>query len=61
MIDAVHKLSEGIPFVRVDMYEVYGKPYFGEMTMTPMGGFIDCYTKKLLRELGKDISLKRKE
>ena len=28
-------LSEGIDFVRVDFYEIGGKPIFGEMTLTP--------------------------
>lgn len=27
------KLSEGFPFVRVDLYEVNGKVYFGELTL----------------------------
>ena len=26
-------------FVRVDLYDVDGKPFFGEMTFTPAGGF----------------------
>ncbi len=29
------KLSKQFPFVRVDFYEVNGKPVFGEMTFTP--------------------------
>lgn len=32
------KLSEGIPHVRVDFYEVNGKAYFGEMTYSHWGG-----------------------
>lgn len=27
------KLSEGFPFVRVDLYEVNDKVYFGELTL----------------------------
>ena len=32
-------LSEGIPFVRVDMYYCNGNIYFGEMTFFPQSGF----------------------
>ncbi len=34
----VAKLSEGIPHVRVDFYEVDGKIYFGELTFAPGSG-----------------------
>lgn len=33
------KLSNGIPHVRVDFYEVNGKAYFGELTFTHWSGF----------------------
>ena len=32
MIKLAEKLSQGMPHVRVDFYEVNGKVYFGEMT-----------------------------
>lgn len=32
------KLSEGIPHVRVDLYDVNGKIYFGELTFSHWGG-----------------------
>lgn len=38
MIELAGKLSEGIPFVRVDFYEIEGQVYFGEMTFFPGGG-----------------------
>lgn len=34
------KLSNGFPHVRVDFYEVDGKPYFGEMTFFHFGGIM---------------------
>lgn len=34
------KLSQGIPHVRVDFYEVNGKVYFGELTFSHWSGFI---------------------
>lgn len=38
MIVAAEKLSKGLPFVRVDFYNVNQKIYFGEMTLFPGGG-----------------------
>ncbi len=35
MKEMAAKLSAPFPFVRVDFYEVNGKPFFGEMTFTP--------------------------
>ena len=32
-------LSEGFAFVRVDLYQINGKVYFGEMTFSPSGGY----------------------
>lgn len=33
------RLSKGFPSIRVDLYEVNGKVYFGELTFTHWGGF----------------------
>lgn len=40
MITLAEKLSDDIPFVRIDFYEVEGKTYFGEMTFFHDGGFV---------------------
>ncbi len=39
MLELAEKLSEGIPFVRVDFYESSGNIYFGELTFYPGSGF----------------------
>lgn len=39
MIEIAAKLSAGFPHVRVDLYNVNGKIYFGEMTFTNCSGF----------------------
>ncbi len=39
MIEIAAKLSAGFPHVRVDLYNVNGKIYFGEMTFTNGSGF----------------------
>lgn len=52
ILHAASVLSEGFPVVRMDFYEVDGKPYFGEMTFTPAAGFNDFYTQEFLNILG---------
>lgn len=52
MLRAASLLSKGFPEVRIDLYEVDGKPYFGEMTFTGAGGYITSYTKEFLNILG---------
>lgn len=58
MLDAVSVLSKGFPVVRMDFYEVDGKPYFGEMTFTPAAGFNDFYTQEFLNILGDLCKIK---
>jgi hypothetical protein len=38
MKELAGKISAGIPFVRVDFYDIKGKVYFGEMTFFPGNG-----------------------
>lgn len=40
MLEIAGRLSEGILFVRVDLYNAGGHIYFGEMTFYPEGGFV---------------------
>lgn len=40
MKNLAEKLSEGIPHVRVDLYDTGDKVYFGEMTFYHFGGFV---------------------
>lgn len=51
------KLSEGIKFVRIDLYEINGKVYFGEFTFFHGGGFWPMHPDKWEIELGKWIDL----
>lgn len=39
MIEIVKKLSEDFDYVRVDLYNIDGEIYFGELTFCPDGGF----------------------
>ncbi|WP_068315507.1 ATP-grasp fold amidoligase family protein [Polycladidibacter hongkongensis] len=40
MIEAALTLADGFKFVRVDLYELDGKPKFGEMTFWPLAGVL---------------------
>ena len=51
-------LSEGFPQVRVDLYEVDSKPYFGEMTFTSAAGMMTYFTKDYLLYLGGKVDIK---
>lgn len=57
MIKIAEKLSVGFPFVRVDLYYIAGKIYFGEMTFTPAGCRTTYMTRETLKELGGMIKL----
>lgn len=51
------KLSKGIKFVRIDLYELNGKIYFGEYTFFHGGGFQLCEPPEWERRLGDWIDL----
>lgn len=57
MLDAARRLSAGLPLVRVDLYEVGGKPVFGEMTLSPASGMDGTYGEEFQREMGASIPL----
>lgn len=40
MLQVASKLSEDFPYVRVDLYSVDGKVYFGELTFYPWSGYV---------------------
>lgn len=65
MVEIAEKLSKGFPELRVDLYNIDGKIYFGELTFTSQGGFMDYFTLEFNKMLGekfciKDFPLKRK-
>lgn len=57
MLDVASKLSTGFPILRVDLYEVDGKVYFGELTFTSLGGFMDYLTSEILQKMGAIVKL----
>lgn len=51
MLEIAKNLSEGFPFVRVDLYDQDGKVVFGEMTFVPAAGHVLYHVYK------EDLSL----
>lgn len=58
MKEIVLKLCKGIDQVRVDLYEIDGKVYFGEMTFTSDNGMDKIYPDEYDFKLGELWNLK---
>lgn len=54
------KLSKGLPFVRVDLYEINRKIYFGELTLYPSGGFGFFNPQEYNLSIGNLLNIKLK-
>ncbi len=57
MKEIVYKLSKGLCFSRIDLYDVNGKIYFGEITLYPASGMGYFKPKKYNQVLGNMINL----
>jgi hypothetical protein len=60
MKELATKLSEGIPFVRVDFFDVNGHVYFGEFTFFDWGGLKPFENYEMDLKLGQLITLPEK-
>lgn len=61
MIALSKKLSKGIPFIRVDWYEIKGKLYFGELTFYPASGFEKFEPEEWNYKMGEMLELPDKK
>ena len=61
MIEFAELLSMGIPFLRVDFYEINGCIYFGELTLCTGAGFTKFVPEEWDRKLGELICLPNEE
>ena len=61
MRELAQKLSQGIPHVRVDLYEVNGRVYFGEMTFYHWSGMVPFDPPEWDERLGSWIRLPGKQ
>lgn len=57
MIEFAEKLSQGIPHVRVDFYEVNGKVYFGEITFSHWSGLVPFDPPEWDKKMGEWLVL----
>lgn len=57
MVGLARTLSVGIPFVRVDFYDVSGEPAFSEMTFHPCSGFMPFNPREWDMRIGDMLSL----
>ena len=55
MVILAEKLAFGIPFVRVDFYEINGNIYFGELTFFPGSGYEEFTPEEWDKTLGNWI------
>lgn len=60
MIELAEELSKGIKMVRVDLYEIEDKIYFGEMTFTPQSGQATWNPPEYNKIYGDQIKLPNK-
>lgn len=58
MLAIAPKLTKGFPCVRLDLYEIDHKLYFGEMTFTPASGANYFYPQEFLNVLGDRCKLR---
>ena len=57
MVRVSERLSEFMPFSRIDFYEIKGKPYFGEITLYPGAGYEEFEPKEWDYTLGEWMKL----
>ena len=57
MLKVAERLAKPFPVVRVDLYNINGKIYFGEMTFTSLGGLMNYYTDEFQNIAGRLIEL----
>lgn len=58
MVTIAKELSKDFSFVRVDLYNIDGDIYFGELTFTPTGGVFSSYTDQFLTDMGNCLVIK---
>ena len=57
MLKIASQLSVDFPFVRVDLYEVNGNIYFGELTFSPACGVFPYFTDEFITQMGEKLKI----
>ncbi|MCI7187200.1 MAG: hypothetical protein MR995_03555 [Fusobacterium mortiferum] len=61
LIEVAEDLSKDFPFVRVDLYLIKDKIYFGELTFYPWSGYVQFNPDSFDYLLGKEFTLNKGE
>ena len=59
MVEIAKTLSSDFPFVRVDLYNIEGQIYFGELTFYPCSGYVQFEPDYFNELFGEKIDLER--
>jgi D-alanine-D-alanine ligase-like ATP-grasp enzyme len=57
MLRIAERLSKDFPYVRVDLYNVDGKIYFGELTFYPWSGYVQYTPDEADYKFGENFNL----
>ncbi len=57
MLEVARVLAADFSFVRVDLYEVNGKVYFGELTFSPANGVFGHFSEKFIMQMGQRLTI----
>jgi ferredoxin-fold anticodon binding domain-containing protein len=60
MLEIAEILAKPFPQVRIDLYNINGKVYFGETTFTSLGGMMNFYSTEFLLNMGSLVDLNYK-
>lgn len=60
LLNIASKLSQGLPQARIDLYNINGKIYFGEITLTSNYGMMPYYTQSVLDDMGAHCTLPKR-
>ena len=60
MLELAKEMSEGIPFVRVDLYQIDNSVYFSELTFFPCSGMMHFNPEEWDKILGEKLVLPKK-
>ncbi len=57
MLEIAETLSSKFDFVRVDLYEINKKVYFGELTFSPACGVFPYFSEDFLKTMGRKLKI----
>lgn len=57
MLEISKVLSKDFDFVRVDLYDINGKIYFGELTFSPASGVLPNFSENFIMEKGQLLNI----